>query len=143
MLIRHATYHSMSLKRRDIRSLVFSWFFEMLVFGVFLALFLSLEILRYFFLRKILTNLVLLFATNKFRPNSFSSSYSTYVCFYKLGIYIYIYTWNVRLILYIYIYKKAQSEVTNAYLKEQTEYIQDQINKKIGNLVEDKQSRIA
>ena len=32
--------------------------------------------------------------------------------------------------------KKTQSELTIAYLKEQTEYIQDQFNK-IRNLVED------
>ena len=38
--------------------------------------------------------------------------------------------------------KKAQNELTNAYLKEQTEYIQNQINK-IRDSVEDKQSRIA
>ena len=38
--------------------------------------------------------------------------------------------------------KKAQSELTNAYLKEQTEYIQEQINK-IRHSVEDEQSWIA
>ena len=38
--------------------------------------------------------------------------------------------------------KKAQNELTNTYLKEQTEYIQNQINK-IRDLVEDRQSRIA
>ena len=38
--------------------------------------------------------------------------------------------------------KKAQSELTNAYLKEQIDYIQDKINK-IRNSVEDRQSRIA
>ena len=32
--------------------------------------------------------------------------------------------------------KKTQTEITNTYLKEQTEYIQDQINK-IRNSVED------
>ena len=37
---------------------------------------------------------------------------------------------------------KAQSELNNAYLKEQTGYIPDKINK-IRDLVEDKQSRIA
>ena len=36
----------------------------------------------------------------------------------------------------------AQSELTNAYLKEQTEYTQDQINK-IRLSVENRQSRIA
>ena len=38
--------------------------------------------------------------------------------------------------------KKAQNELTNVYLKEQTEYIQNQINK-IRDSVEDRQSRIA
>ena len=38
--------------------------------------------------------------------------------------------------------KKAQNELANIYLKEQTEYIQNQINK-IRDLVEDRQSRIA
>ena len=38
--------------------------------------------------------------------------------------------------------KKAQNESTNIYLKEQTEYIQDQINM-IRESVEDRQSRIA
>ena len=38
--------------------------------------------------------------------------------------------------------KKAQNELANIYLKEQTEYIQNQIDK-IRDLVEDKQSRIA
>ena len=38
--------------------------------------------------------------------------------------------------------KKIQSELTSAYLKEQTEYIQDQINK-IQHSVEDRQSWIA
>ena len=38
--------------------------------------------------------------------------------------------------------KKAQNELANIYLKEQTEYIQNQINK-IKDLVEDGQSRIA
>ena len=38
--------------------------------------------------------------------------------------------------------QKAQNELTNVYLKEQTEYIQNQI-KKIRDSVEDKQSRIA
>ena len=37
---------------------------------------------------------------------------------------------------------KAQNELTHIYLKEQTEYIQNQINK-IRDLVEDRQSRIA
>ena len=37
---------------------------------------------------------------------------------------------------------KAQNELTNTYLKEQTEYIQNQINK-IRDSVEDSQSRIA
>ena len=37
--------------------------------------------------------------------------------------------------------KKAQNELANIYLKEQTEYIQNQINK-IRDLVEDRQSRI-
>ena len=37
--------------------------------------------------------------------------------------------------------KKTLSELINAYQKEQTEYIQDQINK-IQHLVEDWQSRI-
>ena len=36
----------------------------------------------------------------------------------------------------------TQSELTNAYLKEQTDYIQDQINK-IRDSVEERQSRIA
>ena len=38
--------------------------------------------------------------------------------------------------------EKAQNELTNIYLKEETEYIQYQINK-IRDLVEDRQSRIA
>ena len=38
--------------------------------------------------------------------------------------------------------KKAQNELANIYLKEQTEYIQNKINK-IRDLVEDRQSRIA
>ena len=38
--------------------------------------------------------------------------------------------------------KKAQNELSNIYLKQQTEYIQNQINK-IRNSVEDRQSRIA
>ena len=38
--------------------------------------------------------------------------------------------------------KKAQNELANIYLKGQTEYIQNQINK-IRESVEDKQSRIA
>ena len=38
--------------------------------------------------------------------------------------------------------KKAQNELANIYLKKQTEYIQNQINK-IRDSVEDKQSRIA
>ena len=38
--------------------------------------------------------------------------------------------------------KKAQNELTNVYLKEQTEYVQNQINK-IRNSVEDRQSRMA
>ena len=38
--------------------------------------------------------------------------------------------------------KKAQNELANIYLKEQTEYIQNQIDK-IRELVEDRQSRIA
>ena len=38
-------------------------------------------------------------------------------------------------------FKKAQSELTSAYLKEQTEYIQNQINK-IRHSVEEKQSWI-
>ena len=38
--------------------------------------------------------------------------------------------------------RKAQSELNSAYLKEQREYIQDQINR-IRDLVEDRQSRIA
>ena len=38
--------------------------------------------------------------------------------------------------------KKAQNELTNVYLKEQTEYTQNQINK-IRDSVEDRQSRIA
>ena len=38
--------------------------------------------------------------------------------------------------------KKGQNELANIYLKEQTEYIQNQIDK-IRDLVEDKQSRIA
>ena len=38
--------------------------------------------------------------------------------------------------------KKAQNELANKYLKEQTDYIQNQINK-IRGLVEDRQSRIA
>ena len=38
--------------------------------------------------------------------------------------------------------KKAQNELAKTYLKEQTEYIQNQIDK-IRNLVEDRQSRIA
>ena len=39
-------------------------------------------------------------------------------------------------------FKKAQSELNNAYFKQQTEYIQDQINK-IRDSVDDRQSRIA
>ena len=38
--------------------------------------------------------------------------------------------------------KKAQNELATIYLKEQTEYIQNQINK-IRDSVEDRQSRIA
>ena len=38
--------------------------------------------------------------------------------------------------------KKAQNELANLYLKEQTEYIQNQINK-IRDSVENRQSRIA
>ena len=38
--------------------------------------------------------------------------------------------------------KKAQNELANTYLKEQTEYIQNQMDK-IKDLVEDGQSRIA
>ena len=38
--------------------------------------------------------------------------------------------------------KKAQNELNNVHLREQTEYIQDQINN-IRDLVEDRQSRIA
>ena len=38
--------------------------------------------------------------------------------------------------------KKTQSKLTSVYLKEQTEYIQDRINK-IRDSVEDRQSRIA
>ena len=38
--------------------------------------------------------------------------------------------------------KKAQNELANIYLKEQTEYIQNQIDK-IRDSVEDSQSRIA
>ena len=38
--------------------------------------------------------------------------------------------------------KKAQEELANIYLKEQTEYIKNQINK-IRDSVEDRQSRIA
>ena len=38
--------------------------------------------------------------------------------------------------------KKAQNELANIYLKEQTEYIQNQIDK-IRDLVEDRQCRIA
>ncbi len=38
--------------------------------------------------------------------------------------------------------KKAQNELTNVYLKEQTEYIQNSIDK-IRDIVEDKQIRIA
>ena len=38
--------------------------------------------------------------------------------------------------------KKAQNELANIYLKEQTEYIQKQINK-IRDSVEDRQYRIA
>ena len=38
--------------------------------------------------------------------------------------------------------KKAQNKLTNIYLKEQTEYIQNQINK-IRDSVEDRLSRIA
>ena len=38
--------------------------------------------------------------------------------------------------------KQVQNELANIYLKEQTEYIQNQINK-IRDLVEDRQSRIA
>ena len=37
---------------------------------------------------------------------------------------------------------KAQNDLTNVYLKEQTEYIQNEINK-ISDSVEDSQSRIA
>ena len=37
---------------------------------------------------------------------------------------------------------KAQNELTNVYLKEQTKYIQNQVNK-IRNSVEDRQSKIA
>ena len=37
---------------------------------------------------------------------------------------------------------KAQNELTKVYLKEQTEYIQNQINK-IRDSVEDRQSRMA
>ncbi len=37
--------------------------------------------------------------------------------------------------------EKAQNELTNIYLKEQTEYIQNQINK-IRNSAEDRQSKI-
>ena len=37
---------------------------------------------------------------------------------------------------------KAQRELTNAYRKEQTKFIQDQINK-IRHSVEDRQSQIA
>ena len=39
-------------------------------------------------------------------------------------------------------FKKAQSELNNTYLKEQTEYIQDEINKSRDS-VEDRQSMIA
>ena len=39
-------------------------------------------------------------------------------------------------------HKKAQKELTSTYLEEQTEYIQNQINK-IRNSVEHRQSRIA
>ena len=39
-------------------------------------------------------------------------------------------------------FKKAESELTNAHLKEQTECTQDQINK-IRNSIEDRQFRIA
>ena len=38
--------------------------------------------------------------------------------------------------------KKAQREITNAYFFEQTEYIQDQINK-IRHSIDDRQCRIA
>ena len=38
--------------------------------------------------------------------------------------------------------KKAQNELATIYLKEQTEYIQNQIDK-MRDLVEDRQSRIA
>ena len=38
--------------------------------------------------------------------------------------------------------KKAQNELANIYLKEQTEYIQNQINK-IRDSADDRQSRIA
>ena len=38
--------------------------------------------------------------------------------------------------------KKAQSELTTTYLKEETEYIQDKIYK-IRNSIEERQSRIA
>ena len=44
--------------------------------------------------------------------------------------------------IYIYIYQKAQNELANVYIKEQTEYIQNQIDK-IRDSVEDRQSRIA
>ena len=37
--------------------------------------------------------------------------------------------------------KKVQSELTNAYLKEKPEYIQDQVNK-IRRSIEDRKSRI-
>ena len=38
--------------------------------------------------------------------------------------------------------KKAQNELTNIYLKEQTEYVQNQIDK-VRDSVEDRQSRVA
>ena len=39
-------------------------------------------------------------------------------------------------------YEKVQNELTNVYLKEQTEYVKNQINK-IRDSVEDRQSSIA
>ena len=39
-------------------------------------------------------------------------------------------------------HKKAQNELANIHLKEQTEYIQNQVNK-IRDSVEDRKSRIA
>ena len=39
-------------------------------------------------------------------------------------------------------FKKAQNELANIYIKEQTKYMQNQINK-IRDSVEDRQSRIA